>query len=264
MQVILPLAVEGTFTYSVPASLAEKIAVGCRVLVPFGKKRIYSAVVRSLDEPPPEGVAPKFLSDLLDDTPVVSPVQLQLWDWMASYYMCTMGEVMRAALPSGLRPESESRVRANNIFGEKGIMLSPPERLLYEVVKDQGELTLKDLELAGIPGNPVGILKRLVEKGAVEINEFVRPVSGRKVTSYIRLGPSCGSEKAVNQALDQLQRAHRQTEVLERFLQLSETDLFHPDAMVLKSKLTGLPGGSQALKMLIEKGILEQEDREEL
>ena len=111
VQVFLPLAVEGTFTYSVPASLADKIAVGCRVLVPFGKKRIYSAVIRSLDEPPPEGVVPKPIADLLDDTPVVSHVQFQLWDWMASYYMCTPGEVMRAALPSGLRPESESRVR---------------------------------------------------------------------------------------------------------------------------------------------------------
>ena len=264
VQVILPLAVEGTFTYSVPASLADSVVVGSRVLVPFGKKRIYSAVIRSMDDPPPEGVIPRPISGLLDHRPVVSSVQFQLWEWMASYYMCTLGEVMRAALPSGLRPESESRVRANNAFSEKGIMLSPPERLLYEVVKDQGELTLRDLEMAGIPGNPVGILRDLVEKGAVEINEFVRPVTGRKVNSYIGLSPAYRSEKALNQVFEQLDRAHRQREVLERFLQLSETDLFHPDARVLKGQLTGLPGGAQALRSLLEKGILEQEEKEEL
>ena len=264
VQVILPLAVEGTFTYSVPASMADRVVTGSRVLVPFGKKRIYSAVVCSVGGDPPEGVVPKSITDLLDDAPVISSFQLQLWDWMASYYMCTAGEVMRAALPSGLRPESESRIRANSAFGEKGVQLTSPERLLFEVVKDQGELTLKDLEMAGIPGNPVGILKELVEKGAVEINEFVRPVTGRKVTSYIRLNPAVATEKALHQVLDQLQRARRQTEVLERFLQLSETDLFHPDARVLKSRLTSQAGGTQALKALIGKGILEQEDREEI
>ena len=111
--------------------------------------------------------------DVLDRERMVTPQQLQLWDWMSSYYMCTHGEVMRAALPSGLRPESESRIRINEAVPEE-VELDRHERLLLEVVKDQGEVSLGDLEMVGIAKSPMAILKRLVEKGAVEINEFVR------------------------------------------------------------------------------------------
>jgi primosomal protein N' (replication factor Y) len=135
--------------------------------------------------------------------------------------------------------------------------------LFYEVVREEGELTLRDLEMAGIPGNPVGILKRLVEKGAVEINEFVRPLTGRKTTSYLRLDPLHTSEKDLNMIFDQLQRARRQTEVLERFLQLAGADPLRTGTLVLKSELTMLRGGPGAVAALIRKGVLEQVDREE-
>ena len=98
-QVILPLAVEGTFTYRVPDSLVRSIEVGSRVLVSFGKKRMYTAIVEALSSSPPEGITPKAVSGLLDDEPMVNQHQLQFWDWMASYYMCSKGEVMRAAMP---------------------------------------------------------------------------------------------------------------------------------------------------------------------
>ncbi|HER09579.1 MAG TPA: primosomal protein N', partial [Bacteroides sp.] len=171
-RVILPLAVEGTFTYSVPGGLVDKISAGSRVLVSFGKKRIYTAIVQSLDSTPPEDFTPKPIMELLDPGPMVTGHQLRLWEWMSAYYLCTPGEVMRAALPSGLRPESESRVRINRSF-DGGSRLDSQERLLYEVVKDQGEVTLGDLQIAGVGRDPAGILKQLVEKGAVEINEFV-------------------------------------------------------------------------------------------
>ena len=112
-QVILPLAVEGFYTYQVPEALKARIVPGSRVLVPFGKKRIYSAIVRSIQKESPEGFQAKRIRDLLDEAPLVSADQLALWDWISAYYMCTPGEVMRAAIPSGLRPESESRVRYN-------------------------------------------------------------------------------------------------------------------------------------------------------
>ena len=202
-QVILPLAVEGTFTYRVTESFVHRVVVGSRVLVSFGKKRMYSAVVVSLDSAPPEGVTPKSISDVLDEEPIVTMHQIQLWNWMASYYMCTEGEVMRAALPSGLRPESESKIRINAGFPE-GVRLEPDERLLYEVIRDHGELTLRDLILAGIPGKPAAILKRLVEKGAVEINEFVRRTVSRKVNRYVRIAGPYNTEKALNNLLEKV------------------------------------------------------------
>ncbi len=119
-QVILPLAVEGFFTYLVPESLQGSVVPGSRVLVSFGKKRIYTAIVRSIQEEAPEGFQAKLILDLLDSLPWSVNISLHLWDWMSSYYMCTPGEVMRAALPSGLRPESESRVRFNFRYEDDG------------------------------------------------------------------------------------------------------------------------------------------------
>ena len=107
VRVILPLYVEGTYTYGVPEPERNKVVQGSRVLVPFGKKRIYTGVVHSFASDPPEGIKTRDILEVLDPEPPVNSHQIQLWDWMASYYMCTPGEVMRAALPSGMRPERE-------------------------------------------------------------------------------------------------------------------------------------------------------------
>ena len=262
-QVIIPLAVEGTFTYAVPRSTRGKIIPGNRVLVPFGKKRIYSAVVRSLTSAPPEGFTPKEILEILDDTPHVLSTQLQLWDWMSSYYMCHPGEIMRAALPSGLRPESESRVRINSDYEDDG-SLDRHERLLFEVVKDQGEVTMGDLEMTGISEKPLKVLKQLVEKGAVEINEFVRTLVRKKRVSYIVLSDALDREDALHQALDQLARAPRQKTLMERYLQLAGTEETGESSLVEKSKLQEQPGDAGALSTLIKKGLLEQVNREEL
>jgi len=262
-KVIVPLAVKGRFTYSVPELLAKRIFPGSRVLVSFGKKRVYSAIVHSLDTVAPESFTPKSILDVLDDSNLVTDRQLQFWDWMSSYYMCTPGEVMRAALPSGLRPESESRVRINSGSLE-GDGLDPPERLLYEVIKDQGEITLGDLDMAGFTKNSLAVLKRLVEKGSVEINEFVPPALHRKVISYVQLGNNYNSEEAVHQLLNQLNRAPRQREMMENYLELVDTDNIESSPQVLKGELLKHRGGSGALASLCKKGFLEQVDKEEL
>ena len=92
-QVILPLAVEGFYTYKIPEGLKGKVVPGSRVLVSFGKKRIYSAIVRSVRPEVPEGIQPKNILELLDEIPLAGPEQLALWDWISAYYMCTPGEV---------------------------------------------------------------------------------------------------------------------------------------------------------------------------
>ena len=143
-ELILPLSVRGTFSYRVPEEYLSGLHAGSRVLVSFGKRRVYTAVVKSLGQDPPEGFRAKDILEPLEEEPLLGPMQLQLWDWMASYYMCQPGEVMRAGLPSGLRPESESRIMCRPGYEDSG-ELDSAERLLYEVVKDQGELKLADL-----------------------------------------------------------------------------------------------------------------------
>ena len=261
--VIIPLGVEGMYTYAVPPGLLEQALPGRRVLVSFGKKRIYTGIIHSLTATPPEGFTPKRILEILDEHATVLPAQLQLWDWMASYYMCSPGEVARAALPSGLRPESESRVRASPGYRDDGSMDSH-ERLLFEVVKEQGEVTLGDLEMTGIPGKPVRVLKQLVDRGAVEINEFVKKqVHGKRVT-YVKL-PACQEEeRALVAVLDGLTRAPRQKVVMERFLRLAGLDQGKEASPVRKQQLLEEPGDAGALSALIRKGCLEQESREEM
>ncbi len=229
-EVIIPLAVEGVFIYAIPERLSGDVSPGTRVLVSFGKRRIYTAVIRSISQVPPEGFTPKEILDILDESPHVRSTQLQLWDWMSSYYMCRLGDVMRAALPSGLRPESESKVRICLDFEDDG-SLDSHERLLFEVVKDQGEVTIGDLEMTGISLSPLKILKQLIEKGGVEINEKVRKGIRKRKVSYILLSTDINSEEAIHKALDSLGRAPRQRELLERYLQEAGTDLsrrYHP------------------------------------
>ena len=262
-QVILPLAVEGFYTYQVPEALKAHIVPGSRVLVPFGKKRIYSAIVRSIQKERPEGFQAKKIRDLLDEAPLVSADQLALWDWISAYYMCTPGEVMRAAMPSGLRPESESRVRYNIAY-EDDAVLDQHERLLLEVVKDQGEVTLGDLQLVEISKNPVTLLKQLVEKGAVEINEFIRYTAAQKSVQYIRFTESYRTEEALHALFDKLNRAPRQKLLVEEMLSMADTGKLDFENAVKKKEVIHEPGDAGAVTALMKKGVLEQFDKEEL
>ncbi|MFO7670469.1 MAG: primosomal protein N' [Bacteroidales bacterium] len=262
-EVIIPLAVEGVFTYAIPGNLSGKVFPGQRVLVSFGKRRIYTGVIRSLLQVPPEGFEPKEILEILDETPYVRSTQLQLWDWMGSYYMCRQGEVMRAALPSGLRPESESRVGVCRDFEDNG-RLESYERLMFEVVKEQGELTIGELELTGISERPLSILKQLIGKGAVEINEMVKSRIRKRNVSYIQLSSHLDSEEAIHRSLDNLARAPMQKALMERYLQLAGTDLTGMAGCILKSQLIRKPVDAGALSGLLKKGVLEQFFREEM
>ena len=261
-RVIIPLAVEGAYTYSIPDHLSGKIRPGLMVLVPFGKRRIYTGVIREAAEAHELDVTPKEILELLDDQPMVLPAQLQLWDWMSSYYMCQPGEIMRAALPSGLRPESESRVSVSPGYDDDGSM-DPQERLLFEVIRDQGEVSMGDLQLTGISRSPLGILKKLVERGAVELNERIRSLIPRKEVEYIRPGAEYAAGDAMVAVLDGLGRAPRQRVLLERYLQQAGTDT-GKHAEVPRKSLLRDEGDAGALSSLIRKGILETYTREEL
>jgi primosomal protein N' (replication factor Y) len=259
-EVILPLAVEGTFTYSIPSSLRKFIKPGIRVLVPFGKKKIYTGVVAGLNGQAPEDLTTKEILDVLDSVPTVTGIQLQLWEWMASYYMCTLGEVFRAALPSGMRPGSESRVRLCGTYNDCG-ELDHFERLLFEVIRDQGEISLGNLEISGIGRNPLKILQQLLDKGAVEIDEFVQRSSPKQRVVYYRLKEEKADEKELHLMLDRLERAPRQKKIFERFLQMIDTR--HPAERVPRDRLVEKEGDASILGTLVRKGILVREEREE-
>ena len=115
IEAILPLPLPGTYTYSIPAPLKERIAVGCRVSVPLGEKKSYAALVSEIHDREPQGYKAKPIKELLDEEPVVTEIQLKLWNWIARYYLCSLGDIYKAAVPQGLkgefRPRTEQRTR---------------------------------------------------------------------------------------------------------------------------------------------------------
>ena len=104
--VVLPLPLEGFFTYSIPESIQQEGLVGCRVLVPFGKTKTYVALVARLHDSTPQGYKVKPLKQRIDQSPIVNTLQLKLWSWISSYYLSAMGDIYKAALPSGLKAEN--------------------------------------------------------------------------------------------------------------------------------------------------------------
>ena len=113
VDVILPLPLNACFTYSLPPDMAGEVARGSRVVVPFGRKKFYTAIVQNVHFRPPEGYEVKAVSAVLDPHPVLLPGQFRFWQWVADYYLCTLGDVCKAALPSGLKIESETVVELN-------------------------------------------------------------------------------------------------------------------------------------------------------
>ena len=116
IQVILPIPLQGTFTYSVPDDVRDMVGMGTRVLVQFGRKKYYTAIVAGIDQTPPGNYEVKEIMAVLDPHPALRYPQLKFWEWLADYYLCSVGEVMKAALPTGLKIESESVVTLNREF----------------------------------------------------------------------------------------------------------------------------------------------------
>lgn len=110
VDVIVPLPIANQYTYSLPQEMEEMVQIGCRVVVPFGKKKFYTAIVTNVHYAAPEGYETKDIAEVLDSSPVLLPKQYEFWQWLAEYYLCTLGDVYKAAIPSGMKLESETLV----------------------------------------------------------------------------------------------------------------------------------------------------------
>ena len=170
--VILPLPLQSAFTYALPPEMAQQTQVGSRVIVPFGNRKFYTAiVVRLHDEKPPYSTKP--VSELLDANPIILPEQLRLWKWLADYYLCTLGDVFKAALPSGLKLESESTILLNEDW-EAESPLSPNEEKIWRALGIKAEQTLLSLQKETGIKSILPAVKSLLEKGGVRMKEEIR------------------------------------------------------------------------------------------
>ena len=173
VDVIVPLPIAGQYTYSLPAEMEEKVQMGCRVIVPFGRKKFYTAIVTHVHYAAPEGYETKDIEEVLDSTPVLLPKQFEFWEWLASYYLCTLGDVYKAAIPSGMKLESETLVEYNPDF-EATAPLPEKEQKLLDLLSCDTEQCVTQLEKASGMKNILPVIKSLLDKEAIYVKEELK------------------------------------------------------------------------------------------
>ncbi|MCM1067025.1 MAG: primosomal protein N' [Muribaculaceae bacterium] len=221
--VILPLPVEGTFTYAVPEALADGIGVGYRVIVPFGKRHFYTGLVSALSDRKPEGAFNvKEIVDVLDASPIVRPTQIRFWEWLAEYYLCTVGEVFKAALPSGLKVESETRLSVDSeVTADDLAALTPDQQTLVSFVAKEGSVNLDGIAAkAGVTGAGK-LVSRLVEQGILCVSEKLVERYRSVKRHYVRVTLDRGDTAAVDAAFAALKRSPKQEEALMALIAIS-------------------------------------------
>lgn len=257
--VVVPLSLDGLFTYEVPHELSVRVEPGSRVVVPFGSRRSYTAiVVRVHDDAPAPGTALKAVADVLDEGPLLLPEQLALWRWLSTYYMCTPGEVMRAALPSGLKLESETQVSLSP-EADPSASYTPRERALLALLSTERGTSLDVLsrQLGGAPLQ--GVVRRLLAQGAVRVHEALsgryRPLTEQRLS----LAPPYASPAALRQLYISLDRSPAQRALLDAYFRLVPAQAAEEGGVlpeVARAQLLAAGGGStSALAQLRRKGV---------
>ncbi len=255
VDVILPLPLPNLFTYSLPDEWADEVQAGCRVIVNFGNKKYYTAIVYNVHYCKPQTYDVKEVSTILDTTPILLPNQFKFWQWLAEYYLCTMGDVYKAALPSGLKLESETLVEYNTEF-EATAPLSVREQQLLDLLADDPIQSVTKLERDSGLKNILIIIKQLLDKEAIFVKEEIKRNYKPRLEARVSL---CGdpNEKQLNIILDSLNRSPKQQDLVMQYIALSGMFGKAPKREVTKAQLVDAANASlSALKGLVDKNIL--------
>lgn len=224
-EVILPLPLASTYTYSIPESMNDRVKVGSRLLVQFGTKKFYTGIVVAITHIKPEGFDVKELTMLLDDEPILRHPQLKFWNWIADYYLCSVGDVMKAALPAGLKIESETFVEINDDFEiepDGSNALTEAEAAICRLLSDEGRMTPAQIQRKSGIVNPEARVARLLEKRAVVVSEKIVERYRSKREAYVRLLAEKGDNDRVHEFFDSVSRAKKQENMLVALLEMSD------------------------------------------
>ena len=262
VDIILPLALPKLYTYSVPNELVNEVKVGVRVTVQFGKKKLYSAIVHRIHSNPPQAYQTKDILQVIDSQPLVSKIQLKFWEWMAAYYMCPLGDVMKAALPSGLKMESETILSVSNDI-EYDATLSDNEATLLALLEDNQDISIQQLAAKAAISNPLGAVKSLLEKGVLSVRESMEPAFKPKLETFVRLHSRIKVDADVNQLFSELGKAPAQQKLLMAFLSITNATKSTFTGWVSKKELMEKAQVSvSSFSSLVEKNVFEVETRE--
>ncbi|MDE6143270.1 MAG: DEAD/DEAH box helicase family protein, partial [Muribaculaceae bacterium] len=261
-EVILPLPLYSTFTYSIPDDMATEVQIGSRVLVQFGKKKYYTAIVEAIHSDPPKGYEVKPVMAVLDSSPIVRYPQLKLWRWIADYYLCTPGEVFKAAVPTGLKPESETYLSLNPDYtpdDSSPFRLSERQAIIIQLLQQNKRMRISEIEAETGLKSIAAPVNSLLEQGIVEIDEKVVERYRPKKQTFVKLKFERGDNNRLHECFGLLSRSRQQEKTLIAYLDLSGW-LNNGASLreVEKERLLSTAGVSPAvLKALIDKGIME-------
>ncbi|MFA8434523.1 MAG: primosomal protein N' [Marinifilaceae bacterium] len=254
--VILPIPLAQLFTYNIPSELNGEVAIGKRVVVPFGSKKLYTAIVKDIHENAPADYETKPVLSILDSFPIIDRIQFQFWEWISQYYQCTIGEVYKAALPSGMKLESQTRILLNTEFVAHG-RLSASEEQILNILSHSKDASIQDLNQITKLKNTLPQVKSLLDKGAIIVEEQLQKSYREKTQKIVNLNPQI-TESLLSETLDQLGRAKKQQEVLMCYLNLSKCFIEPTPHKVKLTELLKSSGTSHSIvNSLVKKNILE-------
>lgn len=259
IEVILPLPLPGTYTYRCDPILYPNPLPGSRVIVQFGKRKIYTGIIHQVHEIAPKNYLPKDILDLVDEHPIVTQEQLTFFEWISEYYMCSLGEVINAAIPAGLKISSESYLSINPEIDMEELDLTEKERTIINHLQS-GDVTMNDMGKILDIKSPYAHVKKLKEKNAIQVFEKVKDKYTPKQETWIRLSDSYAKEEQLDALAEQLEGRKKQLDVLLTYLRLVPIldDPSTNESGIAKKRLTDEDISTSSLKTLTRNGIFEE------
>ncbi len=256
-EVIIPLALPQNYTWAIPAHLQENVQPGSRVEVQLKNKK-YAGIIKTLHRQKPAAFAPKEVLNVLDEAPLLFPIQLQFWKWMADYYMCSEGEVMNAAVPANLKLSSESILIWNDEHGLDFSDLNGEEFLVAEALELKKELRLSEVQQILDAAHVYPIIKRLIDKNVCYVWEELKAKYKPKTETYIILHPVYHNEDKLADLMNNWSKGPKQLELLLAYIYLTKSEGEVTQPVLLKKS----GASATQLKGLIDKQVLIAEKRE--
>ncbi len=255
VEVILPLSLAKTFTYSVSEAEYNYIKKGMRVAVPFGKSKIYTALVIEIHQNKPSLYDAKEIHQILDVNPIVSEIQITHWQWIASYYMCAIGDVYRGAMPSAFLLESETIISQKQDGFVDESLLSDDEFLIYQALQQQSSLKVQEIINILNKKNIFPVIQKMMDKNILVLQEEMQESYTPKLVRYVKLHSKYDSNEGLGQLLETLKNANKQKEIVLSFFQLSASE----KKPITVKKLTETANSTSTIvKALIDKEIFEE------
>ena len=194
VDVILPLPIRNTFTYFFKKKTFLNISVGMRVVVPFGKSRIFTGIVSNIHSHKPLNYEVKSIIILLDEKPIIRESNFDFWKWVSQYYMCNIGEIMKASLPSTLLLEGESQISKKEVDDEILKETTDDQYLIYEAL-EAGPLSISDVISVIQKKSVMPIIEKMIEMNLIELNQKIKDKYIPKLTRYIYVNKKYKNKK---------------------------------------------------------------------